>query len=281
MKQFDINAFMPLIKVWGQYKSPWVPEGEELEIFKKFLRRALKKQHHKRVLILGSTPQLRDLAHDLGAEVTVVDVSLNMMMGLPYLMKNKKLVDRETWVRSGWLDAPLQHNHWNVVLGDWVICNIPKNLQTTFTAKIKDILVPGGLFITKAYFVLEKKISTNQIINNFLGKPRPSFRDYQDYFTELMYARTDKRTWSHSVNDLRFVLKQFYKTFRDHKLKLKIKKHLEMLDYMLGKGDFVWACPTEKDGEKIFTKYFIIKGKQYSTEHSFGQNNPIYLFQKK
>jgi hypothetical protein len=281
MKQFDINAFMPLIKVWGKYKSPWVPEGEELEIFKKFLKLALKRQKTKRILVLGSTPQLRDLAHDLGAEVTVVDVSLNMMMGLPYLMKNKKLVDKETWIRSSWLDAPLQHNHWDVVLGDWVICNIQRNLQTTFAVKIKDILVPKGLFITKAYFLWENKATANQIINNFLEKSNPSFRDYQDYFTELFYAQTNKITWNHSVNDLRVALKQFSKNLKDNKLKLKIKKQLKMLDYILGKGDFVWACPTEKEGEKVFTKYFNIIDKQYSGEHPFGKYNPIYSFQRK
>jgi hypothetical protein len=258
-----------------------VPEGEELEIFKKFLKLALKKQKSKRVLILGSTPQLRDLAHDIGAEVTVVDVSLNMMMGLPYLMKNKKLVDKEIWVKSSWLDAPLQHNYWNVVLGDWVICNIPKNLQTVFTAKIKSILVPKGCFITKAYYAWDKKITADEIIVRFLSKNNPSFRDYQNYFTELFYARTSEETWNHSVNDLRLVLKQFYKNLGDNKLKSKIKKHLKMLDYILGEGDFVWACPTEKEGEKVFTKYFKARDKKYSKEHPFGKNNPIYLFQRK
>ncbi|MDD2646774.1 MAG: hypothetical protein PHV78_03010 [Patescibacteria group bacterium] len=281
MKKFNINAFMPLIKVWGQYKSPWVPEGEELKIFEKFLRKALKQHRDKRVLILGSTPQLRDLAHKLGAEVTVVDVSLEMMIGLSYLMKYKKLANQEIWVRQNWLQAPLEKGYWSIVLGDWVICNISKKLQSTFSAKISSLLTSKGCFITKAYFVWDKKVTADEVIQRFLSKNNPSFRNYQDYFTELFYTQANPKTWNHSVNDLRSVLRRFAKKSSSLKIKAKISKHLKMLDYLLGSGDFVWACPTEKAGEKVFTKNFIIKNKQYSREHPFGKYNPIYLFQKK
>ena len=61
---------------WDKYLPPIRPYVEECEIFKAYLNIFIKQNGKTpKVLILGSTPELRDVAYSCGIEPVVVDYS--------------------------------------------------------------------------------------------------------------------------------------------------------------------------------------------------------------
>ena len=111
---------------------------------------ALKKCFGKDVLILGSTPSLRDLGARYGKRVTIVDESSLMMVSTSALLQYANPND-ERWVHSDWLRLPLFPQSFDVVIADiiwWFFLNEEQKLLRDVITKC---LRSGGSFISRFY----------------------------------------------------------------------------------------------------------------------------------
>lgn len=259
---------------WKLYQPPVRPSKSEIKIFEGFMKR---KGLDKKVLVLGATPELRDLAHKLKAKVTICDISLTMMMTMVDLMKYKKKAKDEIWIRSDWLEAPLKYNHYDYVIGDFVVSNIPFKLQNDFFKKIKSLLKPGGYFITRMEIVDHtKKSKVEEIIEEYVDKKSVNINEF---CFAIQLAIFDKRNYQISIERAKKVMRKYLRKLKGEKYR-KAKKLFSLFNFYYP-GKKVWWCPPKKILDKMIKRYFKILKIKLGNDHKFVEYCPVYLLKKK
>ena len=259
--------------------SPGAPSLGECKVIEKFIAQKKKKS---KILILGATPRYRDLAHRLKAEVTCVDISLNMLQSMISLMRNKNKAEEEIWVRSDWLKMPLAENYWDFVLGDLVICNVPYKLWNKFFKKIKEILSPNGFFITRVFRMYKSVKDKKKVFLNILKKFRGKIEYKNIYYLlwELNLAVYDSKTHQRSTTLIHKIASQAIKNLSDKSLKKDLNQLVKKLKDVIPPGK-IWYGTDKKDLERKFKKFFKIVTIKYGTGHPYIETCPIYFLKKR
>src|SRR3989344_2055774 len=138
---------------WDKVACPVRPSKGDIEIYSNFLKR---KSQKNSILILGSTPEVRDLvSKETNAKIYVADFSYNMPSAMLRFTQEVDVL-KETWIKSNWLELPFPTKFFDVVLGDVVLHQVTPILEPTLLKKIKYLLKDDGLFITRLFFLDEK-----------------------------------------------------------------------------------------------------------------------------
>ena len=78
-KSPSIINWSPIAKNWKQYRESLRPSSQDVKTYRKTLKKYLVNKHNPQIVILGSTPELRDIAAGFSykqhATVMCVDVN--------------------------------------------------------------------------------------------------------------------------------------------------------------------------------------------------------------
>lgn len=141
------DAWREMLKRWQLYTPPGRPSERDIDIFSARLRDRTGGHPH-RVLVLGSTPEIRDLlATTPGVQVTIVDFVLDMMTAMTSLMTHP--ADHETWIRGDWLTAPIPGEYFDTVISDLVLANLPPDAQNRLISRVASLLKPEGRWLNR------------------------------------------------------------------------------------------------------------------------------------
>lgn len=130
---------------WGAVGSPWRPSLSDLSGYRQLISSSFPRA---KILILGATPELRDLAAQCGGERTVVDISLPMLMTMGS-RTNVSKIDDEIIVKSEWCSAPLRENYFDLIIGDMVWWVISVETQRRLASKMARWLRSDGMFVAR------------------------------------------------------------------------------------------------------------------------------------
>ncbi|MFA5051286.1 MAG: class I SAM-dependent methyltransferase [Patescibacteria group bacterium] len=280
MAKQKIEAWKKFVETWAKLTSPGRPSSGEIKIYEKFAQPILKKKSIQ-ILVLGSTPEIRDmLAKYKNAQITLIDLNFEMTFAMTSLMRKKQAAKNETWLRSNWLTAPLPKNYFDLIFGDFVICNVPFKFQPQFLNNIKEWLKPNGFFITRCdgYKAEYKKISSQQFCDIFTDKPVNQktvnlFWEVGIYFL----GKADK--------DKMIQPKIFYQQINKY-----LKNHPnQKISAILRKGGILyplntnWHLLSEKSLKKLLSPYFKINKAEFDPKMNFIYPDyaPIYLLKPK
>ncbi len=138
-------------KNWHLLGTPWRPSIGDIECYKSLSQNKLSGN----ILILGATPEIRDLVAQYYAfqpqKPVVVDFSAQMLQNMTTLTQRVKS-ENEIWVQSHWLDAPLPKNYFDLVIGDMVWWVLTHREQKEMSRKIREVLNESGLFVSRFKF---------------------------------------------------------------------------------------------------------------------------------
>ncbi len=126
------------------------PAGAQGELYRKFVRLAIKGKKDPWVLILGMTPELRNIAMEEGATVVAVDINQDVICSVDPNIKDR-LNTKNIMARGDWLmmDQYLQNKKFDVVMGDGVTGQL-LNQDTKKLVKVSaHLLKKGGYFISR------------------------------------------------------------------------------------------------------------------------------------
>jgi len=258
------------ISIRKKIGSPGRPSKAEAKIYERLFRKVTGNKRYKAV-ILGSTPELRDIVLKHKSEVTAVDISLDALLKLRYLMKQNW--EDEILIRDNWLHMPLESNEYRVVLGDLIFANLFLKDWDNLLIKLRELISKGGYFILREHLAppLDRiKNQTNTVYNRCLiGKEHSNTLFIN--FLYLTYHNSDK---SYSANLARNLLKLYLQ----NKVKTKQVRNLvnNLLVYRCW-DDKKWFMLPQKLLERKLSKYFIIKGRYFGQDHFFSEYFPIYL----
>jgi SAM-dependent methyltransferase len=280
MRELSSNSWKKFLNNWQKMTSPGRPTFQEINIYKELGQSFLKKTG-TRVLLLGSTPELRDmLSKYKNISLTIIDINLEMIEVMSQLMKDKTASLKETWVKASWLNAPLPSHYFDLIYGDFVLSNVDFKYKNIFLKNIKNWLKPSGCFITRNENFCECHRPLSIIEFEAIFQGRPLNQKTINLFWEVGVWSLGKISGSQRVSP-----GLFYK---------RIKKYLvghnsSCLNKILQKGGVlyplkaVWYVYKGEDSEKLLKKYFKISDSRFDDKINFIYPDvaPIYKLKPK
>lgn len=142
-----IKKWDSLAETWHDAGPPASPSPDDLKIYTRFLRRAVKNVDSPKIMILGSTPRLRTLVARLEVPVTCVDISKRMLTKTSRLVTHKNT--RERLVCQDWLHLDLPGPKFCAIVGDKILDNVPYERWLLLKERLIAHLRNGACFITR------------------------------------------------------------------------------------------------------------------------------------
>jgi SAM-dependent methyltransferase len=187
IKTKKANAYNPswsnYYNMWGKTESPWRPNGNDIALCEKMLKMVLKTEKVPRALVLGVTPEIRDLLAKYKIETTLVDINPVMKKAMDKLMMLKN--PKEKLIVSSWLDFKLPANYFDLVFSDGPLCNIALNTWDKFIGNVNESLKKDGLFYLAAWvYQIKNPWGFNDLIAKYKKDPN-YFRDFKNRIWSL------------------------------------------------------------------------------------------------
>lgn len=263
------------VDFWGSNVPPVRPSEEDINVYKNFLRQANQKNN---ILILGSTPELRDLvSEETSAKIYVADFSYRMPVAMLKFTKNVDPL-KETWVKGSWLDLPFPSKFFDVILGDVALHQLTPELEPVFLEKMKSFLKDDGFFITRIFFLDEKflkndlrDITKKILIGPFTYQQKSSLLRLQ---TVWLFSDLAKRKFNRRLSAEKFG--ELLKEFPD-----KIMKEAHSILVADRDSYRHWSPPEEKDLIRMISQYFSVKDRRMANDYSYAEYFPIFLLAPK
>lgn len=264
------------------YKPPGPPSKDDLAIYRRYFRQIFSKKKGIKALILGSTPQLRDLLHELKAEVTIIDISFEMILTMTQSLEKAK-PGEEVWVNANWLSNPLADNYFEIILGDIVLENIPTPLQPKFFQELRRLLKPGGYWLAK-FEVVPDNWQVWPLPKTLAYYAHLPYREnrFEELFCHLL-ADTFNPKKTDSVSSKRIFrrLKKYFKNNQWYHPDKKVQRLLRQMWQMWQPFDKVWSQATTSAIQQKVSRYFEILVKDQAKDYLLSETMPIWLMKVK
>ncbi len=107
-----------------------------------------RKREGLKVVVLGATPETRDLVLRHGCQLYTIDISMEAILKFSALMKNQNS-NREIILKADWLESPLPDRGFDLIIGDGVFNNVRVEDWPFFARQIRRQLKPNGYLILR------------------------------------------------------------------------------------------------------------------------------------
>jgi len=265
---------------WKYIAEPFRPSSEELKCYEDHLNTANNK---KRILLLGSTPELRDLLarYYHVSKIYLCDFSWKMLEGMT---QEVKIADseKEIWIKADWMDIPFPQSFFDIIIGDLVFMQFPPDQIGSFLKKISGLLSEGGIFIIRSRCRKESMKSAKGLIQDAINEYKDG--DLNKAATSLLWELYDVCTKNNDtiIDKKRAAeeINEYAKEFgSEHPLLSLTLKKIQRT----AKEDtfrWHWTFPLEKDLRSIFSEGFLIKNeKTIVSNHT--SCYPIFFLEKR
>lgn len=246
-----------------------------MRIYRELLKKATSRKKEFRVLVLGATPELRDLVLGFGGELVTIDISWEMIEKTTPLMKYQNH-PREIILKANWLNNPIKDNNFDVILGDAVTLNMPHSDQNKFFKEMKRLLKPGGFIILRETVISPRRgiRKLKEIDSDFLKSKIHWFDMFIDFilYSDILSKIYTPRIGLHEAEKF---LKELKRAYLERKIS---KKSLKLCEWYKGSGArTIWPKPKF---EGLFKKYFKSIPTNQAKDFNFTQDTIIFFFGK-
>jgi len=268
------------LKYAENYKKdtyPGKPSPDDLDIFYKFIKKAIGKKK-ARILVLGATPGMRDVAAKFNSEITLIDNNKDVIKAMSKLIKHKK---KEKKIVGNWLKMPFKDNYFDVVIGDLIIGNIHGEKNKDLIKEIYRILKPKGYWIHRVYVIENnlKRKNTEDMIKEF-SKAIKKYKNIglMDALIKNSYNPKTRFIYTSAIK------KSLDKYGKNNKCIYPENKKIEKImnkEYNLWSPFKVkWYVGTKKEVFSRLSKYFKVLRKGKTKDHYLPENYVVVMCRK-
>lgn len=156
-----------IIRSWHNVLPPSRPSERELRWLSRMIARTV--QGKPTIAVLGSTPEFRDIAFELNANVHVFERSVDTYK---YMSSIRRYRNDETMVEGDWIQSIFGFSStFDFVLSDLTSGNIPYESHTCFYQAIAKSLKSSGLFYDKVLTHSPDLMSSEGLLARYRRKP--------------------------------------------------------------------------------------------------------------
>lgn len=231
---------------WMYYIPPGRPSRGDIDCFREIIKSFFGNSKNLNALVLGATPEFRDLLSELGATVSLIDKNPYMVSAMNFL---RVYQNPEAVIIDDWFEALPKHTRkYDLILSDFTQGNIPYAKQKTFYKLIAGALMPGGLFIDRVltYRDPNRLYNADKEFDDFAACPI-NLLHINDMFYKCFFASNWVYKWK------RVNLKKTYFLMKKKKNPV-ISKYADIMEKLMGSGEIIWYYG--KDWAEIKKSYF-------------------------
>ncbi len=259
---------------WKKFPSPARPSFTEVAIVKKYLRFTyLEKRKRLKVLILGSTPEFRDMCNGVFASVFCMDINPKTYEALTLLVKNKN--KKEKYINANWLSYRTDQR-FDFIMGDNVTGVLPLAQYKDFFANMTNLLIKDGFMVIRAQVQNE----------DFSIKPEESLRNYRKIYKKQgvnLYTATFNNLSIYYLSQKKPEISIAYlqhRLVKLHKKKLLSDGEFKELSFYYTATSLTLSIPKEKFLLDTFKGLFEVVAKEFGLDYMASMNNPIFVLKK-
>lgn len=284
--------YQTLVKQWEMYTEPGRPGRVDIKKYNQLTQIALGQKKGAKVVVLGATPEFRDMLYKYyllsKIKVICVDMMPEMYQAMTELVTVK--IPGEKFIHSNWLKMKFPKNSIDLFIGDLVIGNLrSKQERAVFLGNIRRSLKKDGYFITRHWYHTPRMDVPNIKRRLFSYVPKVmseelTFKQAANHFwCDLLIGSWSKgKQNATSVlfwqEDLRNLTKYFRRrplTNRD-----KIAKMIFQYAKKLFTANY-WCYFNKKTEMEQIKEFFVIKKTLFAKYSYMSFNSPIYLLKPK
>ena len=257
---------------WTNMTWPNRPSIGELNIYTNHLRNLQKKNNHISCLILGSNVESRDWAYEENLDVSIMHNNEEYHLATYRELRHKNAPYK--LILKDWQEICFD-NQYDIIVGDQLVGNTPKENMEDFLKRVSKSLKPGGLFLSKSYYIpTDYNVKTKEQIFS-------DYYKYADGMNPVAYCCFDL-TCACLDNENHANFSLIDKLIRDaYKEQIITQDTYDLLiNVGLDKMNFKFYVPTIEEYESIIIKYFDIVEKTYTNDIK-SEDFPIYILRKK
>ena len=257
--------------IWKDIKPPIRPYEEEIRYFKEILKNKVDSEIDVKVLILGSTPELRDIVYSLNLSPTVVDYSIENYQLMGELCRYER---NDTVVHCDWMDmlGTLSPGSFDIILGEAAFNVIRPEYAEKLFCICNKLLKESGQLLIKQWIRFSNSRPTITDLQRVTDKKCEDFYFSNCYPLHIMFY-----DFENEVVYLKEIARQLEILFQQGKITYQEYQSIERLNY--SKVELNVYIPTETDFGQSFDKYFSIFSVLKSNV-KYGDFHPIYVLSK-
>jgi ubiquinone/menaquinone biosynthesis C-methylase UbiE len=261
---------------WAVGVPPWRPSKGEINIYEDYVQKILHKCNGKcKALIMGSTPELRDMLAKYEIDVTLVDINPNMARAMTELLEYSD--GKEKIVNANWLNMPIKESQFDIILCDQGLHHIFFEDWEKQLTEVSRLLKNEGYFLNGIVTVEEKEKITAAKIVNILKNTTFSLEDsfYYGYRLWCSIPDVEERKF---YKDCEVIIQEYERLYGEEKID---KKEMEMLIIPFFIKGLKVVMPIKSAVDQMLGKYFTIKSVRVNFEHPAFTCHKIYFGKKK
>ncbi|MFA6963093.1 MAG: methyltransferase domain-containing protein [Patescibacteria group bacterium] len=269
-KKFKFN-WKEYAKTWGSYTPPAHPAESDIRVIEVWVKKFIDENGKSpTVMILGVTPEFRDLFSQYNCPVTLVDITPEMKMAMDTLLK-ESLNKAEVFVEVDWLllDQKLEKNSFDLAIGDCVTNNIDYRNRDRFLEGIESVLKPGGYFISRNYLALEKKMTLEEILHQYDDQDEANYTVmWCDFLFNLTWNEETRTIDNQKIAELTKDAGPQY------------AKLLENYFKAFPPFEKIWTMPSVEEQNEEYKRFFEIEKIVHNDDYAYAEICPIYFLKK-
>ncbi len=173
--------------VWKKVEPPFCPSKGQIKFYEKIIKNKILKRKNPRILVLGVTPQIRDLlAKYKKLDVYLIDIDVPVYRAMTRLVKKKN--PREKLIVGDWLKMPFEKNYFDLIMAHSSFSVISLKHHKLFYQNIKRVLKKDGYVLMSRgilEFAFKDPINFKQFFNKYKKDPK-YFKNFQNR-TYILY----------------------------------------------------------------------------------------------
>lgn len=184
------QSWKQIANLWKTYTPPVKPSPAEVHFYESKIKELILLQKRKKLkaLILGATPEFRDLLAQYKIDTTLIDNNQASVKAMTSLVKRKN--PREKIVFGNWFKMPFKKNNFNLVLSDTSQDNIKFKDFEKFFKSVSKVLKPDGYWLSgNAHFENKNSLKFSEYLKMYKRNPK-HFKNIQNFignFFRLCY----------------------------------------------------------------------------------------------
>jgi hypothetical protein len=272
------------VKYWQEnLRPPWRPSPGDIKNYKAGLKIAAPL---KNILILGATPELRNLAGSFGVRPWIIDSSRKMVSEMSKLV-SPSAARREKIVVSNWNNLnnlrSLKGINFDVILGDLVFRLINPEKRGAFLGGVAKLLKPEGFFISRIHFINKSlaKSSIGEIIEKAFLLLDPKISGRGAYVKNLLISRIlDKNSFWGGAEKIRIKSRADIKDYLAANPPISLNRKIILrgvLNRFAVKRLATFFSQTKKEIEENLNPFFKIEDKLTANDYNDVKFFPTYI----
>lgn len=271
-----MSRWAAIAKNWSNHTSPVRPSIGDLSIYSEFIKKY--SVVRPRTLLLGATPELRDLLYQHEAKVVIVDFSIAMLNRTTDLLTCARPT-KERWIIGDWRRANDYLGQVDLVVGDLILRPIHPSQRHDFLRMLANLTIGNGMVILREQFRPLTHVPLNIYVETLRRKFKLTPRNFEICLVYYLLNTYSNGRTIDFFGALRDVLEVANLSI-DKDLVTSLQRVATTLTGRLGNMNFhPWSMITETELLELVETHFKVYERLQASDYPRSETYPIFVLQ--